>query len=292
MNIPCKPHWIKVKALSEISYKEIISISSKYSLNTVCQEAKCPNINECWSARTATFLLMGKICTRNCLFCDVKSGNPKGYLDRNEPINIARAINELNLKHAVLTSVSRDDLNDGGSRHYEESIREIKKLNSKVIIEALIPDFRVNKNSLNNIIQAKPAVISHNIETVERLSPIVRDKRANYGNSLNILGFIKEINPEIITKSSLLVGLGETDKEIEKSLTHLREHNVDIVVIGQYLRPGEKQLEVKDYIKLDKFKEYEAFAKDSGFLYVISDPLARSSYKAEEAYNNIRGEIV
>ena len=283
-----KPAWIKAKGLSKEAHAKITSISSKFNLNTVCIEAKCPNINECWSAKHATFLLMGKICTRNCAFCDVHTGNPKGYLDKNEPWNAAKAIRELDLKYIVLTSVDRDDILEEGAAHFSKTIETTKKLNPKTLIEVLIPDFQGNKDSLNTIIHSKPDIISHNIETVRRLSPTIRDIRANYGRSLNILKYIKEINPKITTKSSILVGFSETDKEIEKTLNDLKQHAVDIVVIGQYLRPTVKQMDVKEYIKPEKFKEYEDFAKRSGFKHVISSPFARTSYKAIEAFGEQR----
>ena len=288
MNIKQKPQWIKVKALSEDIFDKIKSISLKYNLYTVCNEAKCPNINECYSANNATFLLMGKICTRNCSFCNVKTGNPKGYLDKSEPLNVAKALRELNLKYIVLTSVDRDDILEEGSTHFAQTIEKIRKLNRETIIEALIPDFLGNKDSLNTIINSKPDVISHNIETVERLSPVVRDKRASYRRSLNILQYIKEVSPKIITKSSILVGFSETGKEVERSLKDLKRHNVDIIVIGQYLRPTARQLEVKEYVKPSQFKEYENFAKSLGFPYVISSPLARTSYKAAEAFRHAK----
>ena len=275
-----KPAWIKVKALSEDCYKAITDISKKYNLNTVCQSALCPNINECWSAGTATFLLMGDICARNCRFCSVKTGDPQGRLNNYEPLNIAKAVQELNLDYVVLTSVDRDDLEDGGSGHIATTIKEIKKINDKISVEALIPDFAGNINALKKVICANPDVIGHNIETVERLSPKIRDKKASYRQSLDILKAVKEINPEIIIKSSLLLGFGETEPEIKKTLLDLKEHNVDIVTLGQYLRPSKKQLPVVEYIKPEKFKEYEDYAENLGFLYVISTPLARSSFMA------------
>ncbi|OGI21607.1 MAG: lipoyl synthase [Candidatus Melainabacteria bacterium RIFOXYA12_FULL_32_12] len=284
MNENKKPSWIKVKALSEESYNKITSISHKYNLYTICQEALCPNINECWSAKTATFLLMGEICTRNCLFCSVKTGNPKGYLDNNEPYNIAKAVKDLDLKYVVLTSVDRDDLEDGGSQHFAKTISEIKKINGKALVEVLIPDFKGNIEPLKNIIQAKPDVIGHNLETVKKLTPMVRDKRASYELSMRILKSIKDISNNILTKSSLQVGLGETELEIKQALRDLKEHKVDIVTIGQYLRPTEKQIPVQDYINPEIFEEYEIYAKNLDFLYVISGPLVRSSYKAAESF--------
>ncbi len=279
-----KPSWIKVKALSEESYNQISSVSHKYDLHTVCEKALCPNINECWSARTATFLLMGDICTRNCRFCSVKTGNPKGYLDEDEPHNIAKAVKELGLKHIVLTSVDRDDLQDGGAEHLVKTILAVRSINPEASIEILIPDFKCNIESLKQIVKAKPDVIGHNIETVERLTPIIRDKRADYRNSLNILRMIKELNPGITIKSALQVGLGEAGFEVKQTITDLKENNVDIVVIGQYLRPTKNQIPVAEYISLKKFKEYENFAKRLQFRSIIASPLARSSYKAANCF--------
>lgn len=279
-----KPDWIKVKALSEDSYNKITTISNRYNLHTICKEALCPNINECWSAKTATFLLMGETCTRNCRFCSVKTGNPEGYLDNEEPYNIAKAIQDLGLKYVVLTSVDRDDLSDGGAGHFAQTIAEIKKLNNGVIVEVLIPDFNGNIDSLRKIIEANPDIVGHNVETVERLTPLIRDRRASYELSLNTLRAIKDINISMLTKSSIQVGLGETQQEIESVLMDLKNYKVDIVTIGQYLRPTEKQIPVQEYIKPEMFKEYEKYAQDLDFLHVISAPLARSSYKAAESF--------
>lgn len=279
-----KPDWIKVKALSDESYRIITDISNRYNLHTVCQEALCPNINECWSARTATFLLLGDICTRNCRFCSVRSGNPQGYPDDNEPDNIAKAAQELDLKYAVLTSVDRDDLSDGGSAYFARTVKEIKKLDDRILVEVLIPDFQGNIDSLGNIVEAKPDIIGHNIETVERLTPSIRDKRANYRLSLEVLKSVKKIDNSILTKSSLQLGFGETENEIKRTLLEIRESYIDIVTIGQYLRPGKKQIPVSEYIIPDKFKEYEKFARTLGFLYVVSGPFVRSSYKAAEGF--------
>jgi len=280
MKNKAKPQWIKVKALSEEAYSTIISVSRKYNLHTVCQEALCPNINECWSSRTATFLLMGNICTRNCRFCSVKTGNPHCYLDKEEPLNIAEAIREFGLKYVVLTSVDRDDLEDGGAEHFAETIREINRINSSTVIETLIPDFNCKISSLKKVISAKPYIIGHNIETVERLSPYLRDNRADYKKSLNVLKSVKKINPKILTKSAIQLGFGETEKEVKQTLNDLKGNSIDIIVIGQYLRPTNKQIQVVEYIHPDKFSQYKYYAESLGFLRVISFPLARSSYKA------------
>jgi lipoic acid synthetase len=275
-----KPEWIKVRALSEEAYSRVTSISRRYNLHTVCQEALCPNINECWSSKAATFLLMGDVCTRNCRFCSVKTGNPKGYLDKEEPLSIAKAVHELGLKHAVLTSVDRDDLEDGGAEHFAETIREINSINKGVTIEVLIPDFSGKTASLEKVVSAEPYILGHNVETVERLSPALRDKKTSYRRSLEVLKSAKEINKKILTKSAIQLGLGETEKEIKQVLNDLKEYKVDIVVIGQYLRPTNKQVEVAEYIHPDVFSQYKYYAKSLGFVRVISSPLARSSYRA------------
>jgi len=280
MESKTKPDWIRVKALSEEAYSTITNISHKYNLHTVCQEALCPNINECWSSKTATFLLMGDICTRNCRFCSVKTGNPNCYPEKDEPFNIAKAVEELKLKHVVLTSVDRDDLEDGGAGHFAKTIREINKINGNIVIETLIPDFKGNNNLLEKVVSVKSGILGHNIETIERLSPFLRDKKADYKKSLNVLKSAKEINPVILTKSAIQLGFGETEGEIKQTLNNLKEHNVDIIVMGQYLRPTKKQIPVTEYIHPDKFLEYKDFAESLGFLRIISSPLARSSYKA------------
>ena len=262
----------KIKAISPETFKEIRKILDTHKLHTVCEEALCPNISECWSARTATFLLMGDVCTRNCRFCSVKTGDPQGFLDKNEPQNIAKAVKEMGLEYVVLTSVTRDDLPDGGAGHFAETVKKIK--NARV--EVLIPD----NIDLNVLLDAKPDVIAHNIETVRELTPIIRDKRTNYDLSLKILRQIKEINPDILTKSSLLLGFGETEARVKASLNDLKAHNVDIVVIGQYLRPSQNQVQVIEYISDENFKKYEDYCRQIGIESVISRPLARSSYKA------------
>lgn len=275
-----KPEWIKAKAISENDYSTITSISQKYKLHTVCQEACCPNINDCWSKKSATFLLMGDICTRNCRFCSVNSGNPAGYLDQNEPDNTAKAIKELDLNYIVLTSVDRDDLPDGGAEHLAKTVRAVNIESPDTLVEILMPDFNGNKRLLEKIVQSNPYVIGHNIETVEKLTPFLRDTRADYRLSLNVLKSLKEIDSKVTTKTALLLGFGETDTEIKKTLNDLKLINVDIVVIGQYLQPGKKQVPVKEYIHPDKFEYYRNYAKNLGFSRVISFPFARSSYKA------------
>lgn len=279
-----KPEWLKIRPPSGENYKRIKSLLQETKLHTVCEEAHCPNVHECWGGGTATFMLMGDTCTRGCKFCAVKTGNPRGLLDKDEPVKISESIEKLRLDYVVLTSVDRDDLQDGGAGHFAQTIKEIKKRDSKVIVEVLIPDFKGNDESLAKIIEANPEVISHNIETVERLSPKVRDKRANYRQSLNLLKRVKEINPKIFTKTSIMLGLGETEEEVIQSMQDSREYNIDIFTLGQYLRPSKKHLPVMEYVTPEQFKKYKKIGKEIGFLYVASGPLVRSSYKAGEYF--------
>ncbi len=229
---------------------------------------------------------MGDICTRGCRFCNVKTGNPKGYLDPEEPKRVAEAIREWNLKYVVITSVDRDDLPDGGANHFAKTVRKIKNLNPEILIEPLIPDFQGNLDSLKIVLDSNPDVLAHNVETVERLTPYVRDKRASYKTSLKVLENSKKLRPDIYTKSSIMVGLGEEEEEIIKTLKDLRETGVDIVTIGQYLRPSShrKFLEVREYIHPEKFEYYKKIALEMGFLYCASGPFVRSSYKAYEVF--------
>ncbi len=252
----------------------------------MCEEALCPNINECWGEKTATIMIMGDVCTRACRFCNVKTGNPKGFLDPEEPYRVGEAIKEWGLRYVVLTSVDRDDLIDGGAYHFAKTIRAIKSIDSSILVEPLIPDFQGNINSLKIVLEANPDVLAHNVETVERLSPFVRDKRASYSISLKVLENAKKLKPDIYTKSSIMVGLGEKEEEVIKTLKDLREIGVDIVTIGQYLRPSshKKFLEVKEYVPPYKFEYYKKIALDMGFLYCASGPFVRSSYRAMEAF--------
>ncbi|OGI01787.1 MAG: lipoyl synthase [Candidatus Melainabacteria bacterium GWF2_37_15] len=258
----------------------IKQVLEKYNLNTICQQAMCPNIRECWSNKAATFLLLGNVCTRNCRFCSVKTGTPTYIPDLKEAYNLANAVKELGLKYVVLTSVDRDDLKDSGAGHFAQTIKTIKKFNPNTLVEALIPDFNLNIIDLKRVIYAEPDILGHNIETVRDLSPKIRDKRADYDTSLRLLGLIKDINPDKITKSSLLLGLGETNSQVKESLHDLRNYNVDMIVIGQYLRPTRSQIPVQRYITPEEFEEYKVFAQDLGFSSVVSYRLARTSFRA------------
>ncbi len=281
-----KPEWIKSKLFHKEKFGKIRKTLKNKKLHTVCESALCPNINECWGGGTATIMIMGDICTRACRFCNIKTGNPRRILDPEEPERVAQTVKEWKLKYVVLTSVDRDDLPDGGAGHFAKTIRAIKSLNPGVFVEPLIPDFGGNIESLKIVLSANPDVLAHNIETVERLTPIVRDKRAGYLQSLKVLENSKKLRPDIYTKSSILVGLGEREKEVIKTLKDLRNAGVDIVTIGQYLRPSlhKKFLEVKEYVHPEKFEYYEKVALEMGFLYCASGPFVRSSYKAAEVF--------
>lgn len=286
-----KPEWLKIRPPSGENYKMIKGMLADLNLNTVCEEAHCPNINECWAGGTATFMLLGDTCTRGCRFCAVKTGNPRGVVDELEPEKIAGSIKKLALDYVVLTSVDRDDLPDGGSEHFAKTITGIKELDKRVIIEVLISDFRGDKEALDKIINAKPEVIAHNIETIERLTPKVRDKRATYKQSLELLQRVKQADKSIFTKSSIMIGLGETEEEILEAMRDLRKNEVDILTLGQYLRPTKKHLPVIEYITPEKFEFYAQEGEKMGFAYVASGPLVRSSYKAGD-YFKIRNLIV
>ncbi|MFX0181675.1 MAG: lipoyl synthase [Candidatus Hodarchaeota archaeon] len=279
-----KPNWIRTKLPTKEQFKEVRKVLGEKGLHTVCEEAFCPNCTECWESGTATFLLMGDVCTRGCKFCDVKTGNPRRFIDPDEPNNLANAVKNLKLKYVVLTSVDRDDLDDGGAEHLASCIKRVKQLTPDVIIEILIPDFQGSLEALQKVIEAKPDVIGHNIETTEVLTPMVRDKRASFKQSISVLKNIKKFNPKILTKSSIMLGLGETNHQVLEALHTLRQANVDIVTLGQYLQPSRKNLAVVEYIEPHKFEYWKKIVLKMGFLYVASGPLVRSSYRAGELY--------
>lgn len=279
-----KPSWIKIRPPAGEKYLELKEMMKTLKLATVCQEAQCPNIAECWSGGTATIMLMGEVCTRGCRFCDVKTGNPKGVLDENEPQNVATAVSKMNLDYIVLTSVDRDDLPDEGSGHFAKTVQLLKLHDPNLIIEVLTPDFKGNEEFIEKIVKAKPDVFAHNVETVERLTKRVRDPRAGYQQSLKVLEFVKKSDPTRFTKSSIMLGLGETDDEIRKTLQDLIDVGCDVVTFGQYLQPQRRHLPVESFITPEKFKEWQAEAEAMGFLYVASGPLVRSSYRAGEFF--------
>ncbi|MBI2656701.1 lipoyl synthase [Candidatus Woesearchaeota archaeon] len=280
-----KPQWLKIKLTTTDNFSNIKNTLKQHNLHTVCESAHCPNISECWNGGTATFMLMGDTCTRACRFCSVKTGNPMKKLDYEEPKKLAEALAEIRLfDYVVLTSVNRDDLEDGGSFHIAECIKEVKKAYHGIIVDVLIPDFNGNINALRNVVDASPEVIAHNIETVERLQKKVRDARANYMQSLSVLENIKKLNPKIYTKSSIMLGLGETDEEVVQAMKDLRNIDVDILTVGQYLRPTDWHLPVSSFVPPEKFDYFKQKAMELGFLYCASGPFVRSSYKAGELF--------
>ena len=274
-----KPDWIRVKLPTGKKYTELRGLVDKYKLNTICTSGSCPNMGECWAEGTATFMILGNICTRSYGFCGVQTGRP-GAVDWTEPEKVANSIKIMNIKHAVLTSVDRDDLKDMGSIIWAETVNAIRRISPQTTLETLIPDFQGNKRNIDRIVQVAPEVVSHNIETVKRLTRKVR-VQAKYQTSLEVLHYLKEegINR---TKSGIMLGLGEKEEEVLESLHDLRASSVDVVTIGQYLQPSKKHLPVHSFITPDMFKKYETFALDLGFKHVESGPLVRSSYKAHK----------
>lgn len=279
-----KPEWLKIKLGNVKGFQNIENILKELNLKTVCKEANCPNRAECYSSGTATFLIMGGICTRKCKFCNVKDGSPK-TLDIDEPKHIAEAIKKLKLNYVVITSVTRDDLADGGATHFAEVINEIRKIGKDVRIEILIPDLKGSEKSLKTVLKTMPEVLNHNIETVPRLYELVRPE-AEYHRSLEILKMSKAIDPEIKTKSGIMLGLGETREEVIQVFRDLRENSCDLLTIGQYLRPSEEHYPMSEYITPEEFEWYRQKAEEMGFEGVASGPLVRSSYKAWQLYND------
>jgi len=282
-----RPDWLKVRAPVSKGYHEIKDMLGELNLVTVCQEAICPNIEECWSGGTATFMLMGDTCTRACKFCAVKTGNPKGILDSDEPRKVGQAISQMKLDYVVLTSVDRDDLPDLGANHFAETIETIKKNSPEMIVEVLTPDFNAVPEFIERIIAAKPDVFAHNVETVEALTPRVRDRRSQYRKSLKTLELAKTIKASQYTKTSIMMGLGEKDEDVMQTLKDLRDVGCDVVTFGQYLAPTnrhKKYLPIHDYATPERFKYWKDVADDMGFLYCASGPLVRSSYRAGEFF--------
>lgn len=277
-----KPEWLKIKVRSSRNTKQVKETLEKLSLNTVCKEAKCPNLMECFCSKTATFMILGKTCTRNCTFCNVTKGNTE-IVDDEEPVHVAKAVKELELKHAVITSVTRDDLPDGGAGHFAKVIGEIKKMDSSVTVEVLIPDFKGDRAALKKVIESEPEILNHNIETIKRLYPEVRPM-ASYNRSLELLKNAREINSRILTKSGIMVGLGEKKEEVFKVFEDLRKSGCNILTMGQYLAPSKDHHPVVEYIHPDLFDEYKRAALEIGFEHVVSAPFARSSYHAAEVF--------
>lgn len=275
-----KPDWLKVNYDIE-SVMEINELMNKLGLKTVCNEAGCPNLGECYKNQTATFMILGNICTRNCRFCKVETGHVEP-IDPAEPSHLAEAVKTLGLKHVVITSVTRDDLPDGGAGHFARTIRTVKLLNPEVTIEVLIPDFQGNHASLDLVVEAEPDVINHNIETVRKFYSEVRPE-ADYDRSIALLSYVKQKAPSILTKTGMMVGLGETEADVLEVMDDCRKSGCDIFTIGQYLRPSEKHIEVKDYVSLETFSRFKKLGEEMGFSYIASEPLVRSSYQAEKA---------
>jgi lipoyl synthase len=279
-----KPSWLKVKMPGGERYNRIQARARTLRLHTVCEEARCPNIGECWSSGTATFMVMGGTCTRGCRFCAVDTSRRPAPLDPDEPHNVAQAIAEMGLDYVVVTSVDRDDVADGGAGHFAACIREIRAASPSTMVEVLIPDFQGKVTDLARVVTEAPDVIAHNVECVERLTSRVRDPRAGYQQSLDVLAAIKQLDPARPTKSSLMVGVGETEDELVQAMKDLRAVGCDFLTIGQYLQPTAKHLAVERFVHPDEFARYEQLGLELGFLYVASGPLVRSSYKAGEFF--------
>ncbi len=295
INFSRKPSWLRVKMPGGRKIHSLKSVLRGKKLFTVCEEARCPNIGECWNQGTATLMILGDVCTRGCRFCAVTSGSPGGIVDPLEPQKCAETVATMALHYVVLTCVDRDDLPDGGSGQFAAVIGAIRERKPDCLVEVLVSDYQGRREDLARVIEAGPDVFAHNLETVERLTPSVRDRRASYRRSLEVLARAKDMNPDGITKSSLMLGLGETREEILRALAELREAGVDAVTLGQYLRPGPKQLPVAEYLVPEVFDELADRGRAMGFLYVAAGPLVRSSYKAGEffpANHPARGKTV
>lgn len=278
-----KPPWLKVVAPGGPSYTRIKGTLAQLRLHTVCQEARCPNVGECWGEGTATVMILGDTCTRGCRFCAVTSGHPGG-VDEDEPKNVASAVAELGLRYVVLTMVNRDDLPDGGAAIVAETVRRLHGAGSGLLVEALVGDFGGQLRDVDTVLASEPDVFAHNVEVVRRLTRKVRDVRCDYDQSLRVLAHAKSVRPSGLTKSSLMVGVGETDEEVVECLSDLRAARVDVVTLGQYLRPSAKHLEVDRYVTPERFAEYGSMATGMGFRFVASGPLVRSSYRAAEGF--------
>lgn len=279
-----KPNWLRVSLPIGEEYERVKAKVNALTLNTVCKEAACPNIAECWGAGTATIMILGDTCTRGCRFCNVKTGNPRGAVDYLEPVRVAEAVRDLGWKYLVLTAVDRDDLADGGALIFANTVREIHARVAGARVEILSGDYRGDLDALDIVMDAQPDVFAHNLETVRRLSPKVRDKRADYDQSLRILAHAKTRDPHRFTKTSLMLGLGEEDTEIEQAMDDARAVGIDIFTMGQYLQPSKKHLQVSEFISPERFKALGELARGKGFHQVVSSPLSRSSYHAEQAF--------
>lgn len=284
-----KPRWLRAKMPAGKGYSSVHNIVKEHRLNTVCEEAMCPNIGECWNAGTATIMVMGSVCTRACRFCAVDTGNPNGWLDPDEPVNVGRAVKLMGLEYVVITSVDRDDLPDGGAAHYASCVREIKRQNPRTAVEALTPDFSGVTEHVEIVVASGLEVFAQNIETVKRLTHPVRDPRASYEQTISVLRHAKQFRPNVLTKTSLMLGLGERDNEIMQTMDDLRDAGVDILTLGQYLRPTPNHLAVERYVAPDEFDLFRREGLDKGFVEVVAGPMVRSSYRAEQVLqkNNV-----
>jgi lipoic acid synthetase len=282
---PAKPPWLRARAPTGSGYETVQSLVREHRLATVCEEAKCPNIGECWNAGTATIMLMGAVCTRACRFCSVDTGNPRGWLDAQEPANAARTVQLMKLKYVVLTSVNRDDLADGGAAHYAACVRAIRAANPDTAVEALTPDFQGVLADVETVVDSGLQVFAQNLETVRRLTHPVRDPRAGYEQTLRVLAHAKRHRPQVLTKTSLMLGLGETFEEIIEAMEDLRAAGVDLLTLGQYLRPTPHHLPVERFVSPAEFDRLRQEALQRGFMECVAGPFVRSSYRAEQALN-------
>lgn len=288
-----KPPWLKISMQTSPAFREVRNTVNEHRLATVCEESHCPNMNECWSNGTATIMLMGSVCTRACRFCSVDTGNPGGWIDHEEPANAARSVQLMNLVYVVLTSVDRDDLADGGAQHYADCVKAIRELNPSTAVEALTPDFSGVMRDVATVVNSGLQVFAQNVETVKRLTEEVRDPRAGYQQTLDVLAFGKQEQPNILTKTSLMLGLGERDDEITQAMEDMRAHDVDILTLGQYLQPTKNHLPVKRWVHPDEFSAYREQGLAMGFTEVAAGPLVRSSYRADKILekNNLGLEV-
>ncbi len=283
-----KPPWLKVRAPGGENYARLKQTLRELDLYTVCEEARCPNVAECWASGTATVMLLGHTCTRGCRFCAVTTGNPRGAVDPREPEHVARAISQLGLRYVVLTMVDRDDLLDGGASHMARAVVALGEHSPGLLVETLVGDFGGRQRDINTMVDAKPDVFAHNIEVTRRLTPIIRDQRCDYDLSLGVLSHAKARMPERFVKSSIMVGVGETDDEVLDTMRDLRAAGVDILTLGQYLRPTPKHAPVERYVTPERFDEYAREGREMGFAYIASGPLVRSSYHAAEGFVEAR----
>ncbi len=284
-----KPGWLKIRPPTQ-KFSELKELVAHFGLHTVCEEAHCPNISECWSGGTATFMVLGDTCTRGCKFCAIKTGNPKGVVNEAEPLMLAQCLREMNLlesnklDYIVITSVDRDDLPDQGAGHFASCVREVKRAVPGIMVEVLTPDFRGSRECVRAVVEAGPDVFDHNLETVKRLQRRVRDPRANYEQSLSVLAAVKELNSGVFTKSSIMLGLGETEEEVIEAMRDLRAIGVDMLTLGQYLRPSSWHLPVSEYVAPETFNKLKVAGEALGFKYVAAGPFVRSSYRAGEFF--------